>query len=93
VGRNVQQQETVRGDHQTAEANGSRICEKPQEEQYREVKHNLALIEQSVRALFYFMCAEVSFPEMWERGGQRAVRADGTRPIKSQRFLFHQRRR
>jgi len=28
-----------------------------------------------------------------ERRGQRAVRADGTRPIKSQRFLFHQRRR
>ena len=28
-----------------------------------------------------------------ERRGQRAVRADGTRPIKSQRFLFHQRQR
>ena len=28
-----------------------------------------------------------------ERGGQRVVRADGTRPIKSQRFLFHQKRR
>jgi hypothetical protein len=28
-----------------------------------------------------------------EREGQRMVRADGTRPIKSQRFLFHQKRR
>jgi hypothetical protein len=39
------------------------------------------------------MGAEISFAEMWKEETLRVVRADGTRPIKSQRFLFHQKRR
>jgi hypothetical protein len=39
------------------------------------------------------MGAEISFTEMGKEETQRVARADGTRPITSQRFLFHQRRR
>jgi hypothetical protein len=44
-------------------------------------------------AFFLFRVCRDFFRGDAERGGQRAVRADGTRPIKSQRFLFHQRQR
>ena len=51
------------------------------------------LIGKSGGGLFLFHVCRGLFRGDVQRGGQRAVRADGTRPIKSQRFLFHQRQR
>jgi len=51
------------------------------------------LIGKSGGGLFLFHVCRDLFRGHVQRGGQRAVRADGTRPIKSQRFLFHQRQR
>jgi hypothetical protein len=51
---------------------------------------NLALVGNGGGLFLFHLCRDFFRGDV-ERGGQRVVRADGTRPIKSQRFFFHQR--